>query len=166
MKYCKICNEYFRKNDFFCPECGTILIEKEPDHSIDFKDNDSGSVQNTQIRNDDVKIGIYKLVNDRTNEVFVSKSNDIDKAFKRHMANLRNGRHHNVHLQEDFDNGDTFSLVILELFSYYDKKELNRATIEWVTKEDSYNHGYNRYWGGGWNPYEQDPSHSTGGRRR
>ena len=166
MKYCKICNEYFQENDFFCPECGTILIEKEPEHSIDLKDNDSEIAQNNQIRNDDVKIGIYKLVNDRTKEVFVTKSNDIEKAFKRHMANLRNGKHGNVFLQEDYDNGDTFSLVILELFPYYDIKELNKSTIEWVTKEDSYNHGYNRYWGGGWNPYEKDSNHSSGGRRR
>ena len=54
--------------------------------------------------------------------------------------------------------------MILELFPYYDLKELNRATIEWITKEDSYNHGYNRYWGGGWDPYEKDPHHSSGGR--
>ena len=162
MKYCKICKEYYQQNDFFCPKCGTILIEKEGE-STSIMD----CIQNTQTRrNTDVKIGIYKLVNDRTQEVFVSKSNDIDKAYNRHMANLRNHSHHNVYLQEDFDNGDTFSLVILELFSYYDLKELNKATIEWVTKEDSYNYGYNRYWGGGWNPYEQDPSHSTGGRHR
>ena len=112
----------------------------------------------------EIKIGIYKLVNDRTGEAFVTKSNNIEKAYKRHSANLRNHSHRNVDLQEDYDNGDTFSCVILELFPYYDLKELNRATIEWITKEDSYNHGYNRYWGGGWNPYEKDPHHSSGGR--
>ena len=112
----------------------------------------------------EIKIGIYKLINDRTKEVFVSKSSNIEKAYKRHMVNLRNHRHHNVDLQEDYNKGDTFSLVILELFPFYDQKELNRATIQWITKEDSYNRGYNRYWGGGWDPYEQDPSHSTGGR--
>ena len=117
-----------------------------------------------KLQNSNIKIGIYKLVNDRTGESFVSKSNNIDKAYKRHMANLRNHSHRNVDLQEDYDNGDTFSLVILELFPYYDIKELNKATIEWVTKEDSYNHGYNRYWGGGWDPYEKDKHHSTGGR--
>ena len=107
---------------------------------------------------------IYKIVNNRTGEVFVSNSIDIEKGKKRHMSSLRNGTHPNPDIQDDYNKGDTFSFVVLEEFSYYDRKEINQITKEYIKKENSYNYGYNRYSGGGYDPYKNNKHHSTGRR--
>ena len=108
--------------------------------------------------------GIYKLVNRRTGEVFVSNSKNISSGVKRHLSNLRTHSHVNPDIQEDYDNGDRFYVVILREYNYYDKKIINMDTREYIEHENSYRRGYNRYIGGGFNPYENNPNHDTGRR--
>lgn len=92
--------------------------------------------------------GIYKIVNKRTGEVFVSFSKNMRRSFDYHMFRLRNNRHHNQGLQEDFNNGDTFFPVELEVFMRYDEQEFDENIKKWIEKENSYNKGYNQTPGG------------------
>lgn len=107
---------------------------------------------------------VYKLVNMRTGEVFVSNSKNMDNGVKRHLSNLRNRVHVNPDLQEDYNKGDRFYVVILREYYYYDRKVINQDTREYIEHENSYHSGYNRYIGGGFNPYENNPNHDTGRR--
>ena len=107
---------------------------------------------------------VYKLVNMRTEEVFVSNSKNLSDGVKRHLSNLRGRCHVNPDLQEDYNNGDRFYVVILREYSYYDMKVINKDTQEYIEYENSYRRGYNRYIGGGFNPYENNPNHDPGRR--
>ena len=107
---------------------------------------------------------IYKLVNRRTGEVFVSNAKNLSNGVKRHLSSLRNHSHENVDLQEDYDNGDRFYVVVLREFNYYDEKIIYEDKVEFVERENSYRRGYNRHFGGRVNPYANNPNHDPGRR--
>lgn len=107
---------------------------------------------------------IYKLVNIRTGEVFVSNAKNLSNGVKRHLSALRNRNHENKDLQEDYNNGDRFYVVILREYNYYDEKIMYEDKIEFVERENSYRRGYNRHFGGKVNPYANNPNHDTGRR--
>ena len=92
--------------------------------------------------------GIYKLINKRTGEVFVSYSQRIAGGINNHLFKLRRGDHDNPDLQEDYDNGDRFNVVVLKEYMDYDKDELAEDAKEFIERENSYNRGYNRSPGG------------------
>lgn len=107
---------------------------------------------------------IYKLVHNETGEVFVSYSKNMSNGVKKHLSALRNGSHVNPDLQEDYKNIHTFRVEILREYNYYDKKIIEQDAKEFIESENSYHRGYNRYSGGGYNPYENNPNHDTGRR--
>ena len=107
---------------------------------------------------------IYKLVNTETGEVFVSYSKNMSNGVKKHLSALRNRSHDNPDLQEDYKNIHSFHVEILREYNYYDKKIIEQDAKEFIESEKSYRRGYNRYPGGGYNPYENNPNHDTGRR--
>lgn len=98
------------------------------------------------------KPGIYKLVNKRTGEVFVSYSQRMARGIQNHQFKLKIDDHDNPDLQEDYNNGDRFNVVILKEYLDYDKEELAEDVKEFIEIENSYNRGYNRSPGGKHNP--------------
>ena len=90
------------------------------------------------------KPGIYKLVNKRTGEVFVSYSQRMAGGIQNHLFWLERGRHKNLDLQEDYDNGDRFDVVILKEYIDYDKELIEREVVDFIESENSFNSGYNR----------------------
>ena len=96
--------------------------------------------------------GIYKLVNKRTGEVFVSYSQRMAGGIQNHLFWLERGRHKNLDLQEDWDNGDRFDVVILKEYMDYDKEVIMEDTKKFIESEDSFRRGYNRSKGVNYNP--------------
>ena len=98
------------------------------------------------------KPGIYKLINKRTGEVFVSYSQRIAGGIQNHRLKLKKDDHDNPDLQEDYNNGDRFNVAILKEYPDYDKEVLEEDAKEFIKIENSYNRGYNRSPGGKHNP--------------
>ena len=48
-------------------------------------------------------IGIYCILNKVNNKKYYGSSKDILNRFKRHKRDLRNGVHHNIHLQRSWN---------------------------------------------------------------
>ena len=96
--------------------------------------------------------GIYKLINQRTGEVFVSYSQNMANGISNHLFRLKINDHNNPDLQEDYNNGDRFDVVILREYMDYNRDELMEDTKSFIELEDSYYHGYNRHIGGTFDP--------------
>ena len=92
--------------------------------------------------------GIYKITNDRTGEVYVGQSYNIEKRWEQHKEELKNGTHHNSGLQEDYYKGDTFSYEIIEEENNKQKRE--DKEIIYIQRENSFLEGYNQTLGGGY----------------
>lgn len=107
--------------------------------------------------------GIYKITNDRTGETYIGQSNNIEKRWEQHKEELSHGIHHNKGMQYDYHYGDTFSYEIVE------ETEPNRHTLNqkeeyYISKYDTYNHGYNQTRGGKYDKNWQYDSYG-GGRK-
>lgn len=107
-------------------------------------------------------VGIYRLINNRTGEVYVGQSHSVYARRAKHHKELILGTHHNKGLQEDYDSGDTFSFEILEKIPNPTEYELNEREKYYIEKFNSYNEGYNRTLGG---EHDEDKGMSgVGGR--
>lgn len=85
--------------------------------------------------------GIYQIINIDNNKYYLGSSHNISKRFKRHIRELKNNKHHNIHLQRSFNKyGESkFRLKILTTCNknnlidleqkYLDKLEPWRKTI-------------------------------------
>ena len=97
--------------------------------------------------------GIYKITNDRTGEVYIGQTNNLYFREKQHMEDLANGVHHNRGMQEDYNNGDTFSFEILE----YVEDGIEELHIREQAQIENYNSfyaGYNQTPGGEYDQYK------------
>lgn len=63
-----------------------------------------------------MKSGIYKIVNLLNEKIYIGSSKDVDKRFKRHLRDLRKGRHHNIYLQRSWGKygGEFFKFEVIE----------------------------------------------------
>ena len=149
MKYCSICDEEFPKDLMFCPRCGTFLKNYHPNETTD------GNLiinKNDNQKFDITKPGVYKIENKRTGEVFVSYGRNMKNQIENQENLLKKDKFPNKHVQEDYNNGDRFNFIILEELDSYDKHDLKLKVVKWIRKEDSYNYGYNRNDGWGYDP--------------
>ena len=96
--------------------------------------------------------GIYKLINQRTGKVYVSYSQKMSWGIQHHLYKLKNNQHANPDLQEDYNNGDRFDVVILKEYMDYDKEVIMEDTKKFIESEDSFRRGYNRSKGVNYNP--------------
>jgi group I intron endonuclease len=64
----------------------------------------------------EIKIGIYKILNLTTKKVYIGSSTNIEKRIKRHLMELKNNNHYNIHLQRAYncDGKDAFCFDVLE----------------------------------------------------
>ena len=156
MKYCKICNKEVSDDLMFCPDCGTLV----PPGATDIYDGNKIIKNGFEIS----KPGIFKIVNQRTGEVYVSWSYNMEIGIENHMTKLKEDDHHNIDLQEDYNNGDRFDFILLVESKSREEHILKRMLRKCIENEDSFHHGYNRNDKGGFEPYDYDPSSTVGGR--
>lgn len=97
-------------------------------------------------------IGIYKFTNKRNNKVYIGQSTQIEERYKQHLNNSKNENLHDYNTKfyralrkYGFEN---FSFDVLEIFSEYDKEQLNKKEIYWIDYYNSYEDGYNSNRGG------------------
>lgn len=87
-------------------------------------------------------IGIYKIQNKTNNKVYIGKSKNIMQRWATHEQSLKNGSHHSLELQEDYNKSgfSNFDFSALELCN---KDQLNEKEKFYVDKYDSVKNGYN-----------------------
>lgn len=88
--------------------------------------------------------GVYQIKNLVNNKVYVGSSVNVRKRWNRHMKDLRENKHHSVHLQRAWTKygAQRFSFEILEECS---KGELLKIEQDWMNTTKSYDfiYGYN-----------------------
>lgn len=95
---------------------------------------------------DDVS-GIYMIKNLINGRIYIGQSRHISERIKTHKKDLRNGYHHNEHLQNAYNKYglDNFSFELVESCSIEDLDERERFWIEYY---GSFESGYNLTSGG------------------
>lgn len=64
----------------------------------------------------DVKVGgVYALINTDKNKIYIGESNNIRSRAKAHINLLKAGKHINKGLQQDYNNGENFDFVVLQV---------------------------------------------------
>lgn len=94
------------------------------------------------------KAGIYCIQNQIDGKCYIGKSVNIPKRWKEHKSLLRNGHHHNRHLQKAWNcyGEESFNFKVLE---YANPMELAELEIAYISKYKSFGeNGYNFTMGG------------------
>ena len=94
------------------------------------------------------KKGIYKLTNDRTGEVYIGQSQNLDSRVNRHFRELVKGEHHNSGIQKDHNRGDTFTFEVLKELPDASSADLKNMESHYVNKFNCFREGYNLTPGG------------------
>ena len=97
--------------------------------------------------------GVYKITNDRTGEVYIGQSMNIDARKASHFEELENGTHHNRGMQEDYNSGDTFSFEVLEEV-YGTRSDLHEREKSYISDYNSFYAGYNQTPGGEYDQFK------------
>lgn len=84
-------------------------------------------------------IGIYKLVFNNTDKVYIGQSNCIEKRWTSHISNMRFGKATSK-LQKAYND---YGISHYEVLCECSIKELNALEIEAIEIYDSYNNGFN-----------------------
>ena len=94
------------------------------------------------------KSGIYCIQNEIDGKCYIGKSVNVSKRWKEHRCSLRNGNHHNRHLQRAWDcyGEESFCFKVLE---YAEPNELADLEISYISKHNAFGEGgYNFTMGG------------------
>lgn len=94
-------------------------------------------------------VGIYKVTNLIDGKVYIGQTVNYNKRRRSHRSHLRNGKHHNEHLQRAFDKyGEEFFAI--ELLTCCKREDLDSLEQRYIKEYDSCNHnkGYNMMYGG------------------
>lgn len=70
-----------------------------------------------------MKSGIYKITSKSNNKFYIGSSKNTNERWKRHIRDLRNGRHINQHLQRCYDKYGESDLLF-EVIEFCDENEL------------------------------------------
>ena len=94
-------------------------------------------------------VGIYKITNLIDGKVYIGQTVNYNKRKKKHLSSLKNGNHHNEHLQRAFDKYGEDSFKI-ELIKKCNIEELDKLERYYIKELDACNHdkGYNMMYGG------------------
>lgn len=90
--------------------------------------------------------GIYVLENTTTGKQYVGQSVDVNQRRQQHFNSMQKGKHHNPHIQQDYNRGHNFSFGVIE---YCDLSSLNQREKYWINRLNTYQNGYNLTSGGG-----------------
>jgi len=92
--------------------------------------------------------GIYKIVNNKNDKVYIGSSKNIENRFKQHMAKLKNNDHHSIKLQRFYNKYKDYKVKklilnyeVIELVE--DNKQLKEREQYHIDNYDSYYSGYN-----------------------
>ena len=100
--------------------------------------------------------GIYKVVNLKTNQVYIGKSENLEKRMHYHLTSLKGNWNKNKYLQQSFNEygANNFKIEIVELLD--NDKDLNEYEKYYIDQYQAYKpeFGFNRTYGGdGGNSY-------------
>jgi len=90
--------------------------------------------------------GIYKLINNKTEQVYVGQSIDIEERFKSHMYMLKTNTHHAYKLQRMYNQYKplkSFNMELQVLETIDKRKYLNSREDFYIELYDSHQNGYN-----------------------
>ena len=90
-------------------------------------------------------IGIYLITNKLNGKKYVGQSCNIEKRWKKHIANSKAGTKFHIHNAIKKYGVENFSFEVLEECPV---DKLNEREIYWIDKFDTYNNGYNMTIGG------------------
>lgn len=88
-----------------------------------------------------MRSGIYRIVNTKTGRCYVGQTNDLARRKDEHMRKLRNGKHSNKQLQNDFNEDKIFFRFEILEYCSYDK--LGEREDFWAHHFDCWKNGYN-----------------------
>ena len=86
-----------------------------------------------------VKIkGVYKIVNNETNKIYIGSSIDIYSRWRSHIVFLQANKHHNIYLQRSYNKHgiEKFEFYLIENLTY--KKHKGIKTIDFVRNKEQY----------------------------
>lgn len=89
--------------------------------------------------------GIYKIQNNINQKNYVGQSRNIEMRWKQHIYNAETGSQYPIHCALRKYGVENFSFSILE---ECEASELNNKEIEWISKLNSFEEGYNCTRGG------------------
>lgn len=92
-------------------------------------------------------VGIYLIENTENHKKYIGQSRDIEKRWRRHSGDLKNGYHDNRYLQRAYNLGQHFEYSVLEECDPEQLDELERKWISFYGTAD-YRNGYNLDEGG------------------
>lgn len=84
--------------------------------------------------------GIYVIFNKQSNMFYIGSSVDIVNRYKRHVRELKNGKHCNIKMLSDYNIGNEFELKIIEIC---DPDLLKQREQLWIDMSNARNIGYN-----------------------
>lgn len=93
-------------------------------------------------------IGIYKITNTITNEVYIGQTIDLKRRSNEHFSLLRRGLHYNKHLQASFNKYKEFAFEFEIVEVVTDRELLNDLEIYYIKLYNSLKCGYNQTSGG------------------
>ena len=123
-KECNKCNKVKSLSNFYphsqtkdglygaCGEC-----RKEWQRDYQKRNNDKIVQSHDHYRKTKLKGGIYTITNNITGKVYIGESTMLRRRLRRHQNNLKNLKHENSTLQEDYVKyGDVFTYDVVEEF--------------------------------------------------
>ena len=96
-----------------------------------------------------MKCYIYKIINQVTGEKYVGQTTNFSRRIESHFYQLEKHTHKNIKLQAAYDKYGKDVFIIEKQKYDLSKDELNELEIEEISKENSFEHGYNMTRGGG-----------------
>lgn len=90
--------------------------------------------------------GIYKLVNNKNDKVYIGQSVNIENRFNEHINNLKNNNHHAYKFQEFYNQNKHLKSFKIDykILEVVDNKDyLNSREQYYIQLYDSHKHGYN-----------------------
>lgn len=89
-----------------------------------------------------VKTGIYKIINNINNKIYIGSAININDRFLDHKQMLKRNKHHSKKLQNSV-NKHGLENFIFEIIEECGKELLIEREQYWIDELDSYNNGYN-----------------------
>lgn len=86
-------------------------------------------------------VGVYAIWNLENQKVYIGSSKNIKSRVYNHLTKLRNGKHENVELQKDFDDGNKF--IIFKVLEAENIKNLRYYEYISIIHFDAISNGYN-----------------------
>lgn len=89
-------------------------------------------------------IGIYKIINIKSNKIYLGSSIDIEKRFKRHKNDLLKNKHTNIHLQREYNKYglNKFKFVVIQICNEVELREVEQSYLDEIFEIENFNNMY------------------------